>query len=91
MAKKRGPLKYERVPASGVKGRRTGKHHQLIAGILQELETLPAGSAIKIPLAGTGGVTLAKLRSAIHRATVASRLAVETSSDAENFYIWKKS
>lgn len=91
MAKKRPTLKYERVPVSVVKGHRSGKHHQLITGILEELETLPAGSAIKIPLAGTAGVTLTELRSAVHRATAASRLAVETSSDAENFYIWKKS
>jgi len=35
-------------------------------------------------------VTLADLRSAVHRATVAKKLDVETSSDSENFYIWKR-
>lgn len=47
------------------------------------------GSAIRIPLAGTGGVTLANLRSALHRATMSRKLAVGASFDRENFYVWK--
>jgi hypothetical protein len=74
-----------------VRGRRNGKHHDLILSIFQDLETLPANSAIKIPLAGTDGVSLANLRSAVHRATRSKKLPLETSSDGENFYIWKKS
>lgn len=94
MAKRREDLpnfKYERVPITGVKGHRKGKHNDLVGGILEELEALPSGSAIKIPLADTAGVTLANLRSAVHRATTTAKLAVETSSDGENYYIWKKS
>lgn len=87
---KRMPPKYQRVLISGVKGHRNGKHQELIAGILQDLETLPADSAIQIPLAGTDGVTLANLRSALHRASTSKRLTLETSSDRENFYVWKK-
>jgi len=82
--------KYERVPIAGVRGHRRGKHHDLIAGILNELTTLPAGSAMKVPLEGTDGVTLANLRSALHRAAMDLELGIETSSDDGHFYIWKK-
>jgi hypothetical protein len=78
---------YEQVPTESVKGHRKGKHHGLVQRILEDLESLPGGSAIKIPLKSTDGVTLENLRSAVHRAT--KKLDVETSSDNENLYIWR--
>ena len=78
---------YEQVPTESVKGHRKGKHHDMVRRILEDLELLPDGSAIKIPLKSTDGVTLENLRSAVHRAT--KKLDVETSSDGENLYIWK--
>jgi hypothetical protein len=83
-------LNYDRVVLANLKRNRRGKHHDLIQGIFQDLETLPVGSAIKIPLAEADGITLANLRSAVHRASASRDLAVETLSDDENFYIWKR-
>ncbi|MGD0179589.1 MAG: hypothetical protein ABSC15_07225 [Terriglobales bacterium] len=82
-------LNYDRVVLANLKRNRRGKHHDLIQGIFQDLETLPVGSAIKIPLAEADGITLANLRSAVHRASTSRDLAIETMSDDENFYIWK--
>jgi hypothetical protein len=83
------PTKYERVVLADIRRTRRGKHHDLLGGIFQDLESLPAGSAIKIPLTEVDGTTLANLRSAVHRASTSRGLGIETLSDDENFYIWK--
>jgi hypothetical protein len=82
-------LNYDRVVLADISRGRRGKHHDLVGGIFQDLETLPPGSAIKIPLTEVDGTTLANLRSAVHRASVSRGLGIETLSDEENFYIWK--
>jgi hypothetical protein len=81
--------KYDRVVLASLRRNRRGKHHDLIQGIFQDLETLPAGSAIKIPLAKVDGITLANLRAAVHRASASRGLDVGTLSDEDNLYIWK--
>jgi hypothetical protein len=83
------PLKYKRVPSAGLKGSRRGKHSELVAGILNDLVTLPGGSAMRIPLSSVGGVSVARLRSAIVRATAKQGIPIETASDAESFFVWK--
>jgi hypothetical protein len=82
-------LNYDRVDLANVRRNRRGKHHDLIQGIFQDLETLPVGSAIKLPLSQLDRITLANLRSAVHRASITKGLGIETLSDEENFYIWK--
>jgi hypothetical protein len=82
---------FKRVPISALKKRRRGKHHDLMGGILQELETLPGSSAIQIPIKEIGGISLSNLRSAVHRATTARGVEVETASDSEHLYVWRPS
>ncbi len=84
-------LKYSRVILADIRRTRRGKHHDLLGGIFEDLESLPTGSAMKIPLSEVDGTTLANLRSAVHRASVSRGLGVETLSDEENLYIWKTS
>jgi len=86
---RKNPPKYDRVVLADIRRTRRGKHHDLLGGIFQDLESLPEGSAIKIPLAEVDGTTLANLRSAVHRASTSRGLGIETLSDEENFYIWK--
>jgi hypothetical protein len=82
-------LNYGRVVLANLRRNRRGKHHELVEGVFQDLATLPSGSAIKIPLAKVDGITLANLRSAVHRASASRGLGIETLSDDDNFYIWK--
>jgi len=82
---------FKRVPISDLSKRRRGRHHDLVGGILQELETLPTASALQVPIREVGGVSLANLRSAIHRATTSHGLEIETASDKDNLYVWKPS
>ena len=81
--------KYRRVNVSELDRGRRGKHHELVQGILSELEMAQAGSAIEIPLADVGGIALPNLRSAVHRAAASRAVAIETLADEKNFYVWK--
>jgi hypothetical protein len=85
----RPATKYRQVQIDSLKTGRRGKHHSLVQGIVQELATLQPGSALEIPLAEVGGVGLANLRSAVHRAATSSGLNIETVADDGNFYVWK--
>jgi hypothetical protein len=82
--------KYRRVEVNALDRGRRGKHHDLVQGILQELKTLSPGSAMEIPLADVGGIGLANLRSAVHRASTTQGLEIETLADEKNFYVWRK-
>src|SRR5271168_2440588 len=82
-------LKYRQVEISGLKRGRQGKHHELVQGIVRELVTLQAGSALEIPLADVGGIGLANLRSAVHRAAATNGVEIETVADDGKFYVWK--
>jgi hypothetical protein len=83
-------LRYRQVRVDALNRGRRGKHHDLVVGILHELETLSPGSAMEIPLADVGGIGLANLRSAVHRASASRGLQIETLADEKNFYVWKK-
>jgi hypothetical protein len=82
-------LNYDRVVLANLRRSRRGKHYDLLQGVFDDLQSLPGGSAIKIPLAELDGITLANLRSAVHRASASRGLGIETLSDEDNFYIWK--
>jgi hypothetical protein len=82
--------KYERVSLCDLRQGRKGKHFHLIAELLGELERLPEGQALKIPLKKIKSVPIANLRSSISRATKMRDIAIATYSDEENFYIWKR-
>jgi hypothetical protein len=84
----RPDINFETLSQSDLPNGRRGKHHQLILHVLDDLEQLGDGRAIKVPLADFEG-TVADIRSAILRATKKKNLKISTSSDDEFFYLWK--
>jgi hypothetical protein len=81
--------KYRQVQLSSLRKGRRGKHHDLVEGILQELDAVPVGSALEIPLEGVD-IGLANVRSAVHRGAAAKGLEIETLADQKNFYVFKR-
>jgi hypothetical protein len=80
---------YGRTAVSGLKKSRKGKHHALLLKIMQDLGKSQSGFAVTIPLASIGGIPVLNLRSAIVRSAAKEGFSVATSSDDENFYVWK--
>ncbi len=81
---------YETVPLSQLRQGRRGKHHDLIRGILEQLEQLPQKSAMKIPIKQLSGLKLANVRAAVGRAASSRNIQIMTQSDDENLYISKR-
>ena len=82
------PLRFESVLQVDVPKGREGKHKQIISRLLEELEGLAAGSALKIPLTELPD-SKENIRSALSRAAGQKKLAIATSSNEEFLYVWK--
>ena len=86
---KKGYPNYGRVPIESLKKSRKGKHHDLLKRIMEDLRRSAPGFAVKIPLASTSDVSVLNLRSAVVRAASKENITINSSSDDENFYVWK--
>jgi hypothetical protein len=69
---------------------RNGKHKQIVTTILEDLDDLKAGSAIKVPLAELAE-SKERVRSALNRATRKAGRNVATATDATFLYVWNVS
>jgi lambda repressor-like predicted transcriptional regulator len=68
---------------------RNGKHKQVVAKILSDLDQLPKGAALKIPLAELAD-SKENVRSALNRAIHKGERSVATASDANFLYVWNE-
>ena len=68
---------------------RNGKHKEIVIRILSDLDRVPAGTALKVPLADLPE-SKEKVRSALNRAIHKSRRDVATASDETFLYVWNK-
>jgi hypothetical protein len=77
------------MPQVDVPQGRNGKHKQIVMRILSDLDQVPKGVALKVPLAQlTEGKE--RVRSALNRATRKSGRSVATASDDTFLYVWNE-
>jgi hypothetical protein len=78
---------FKTVQESDVPHSRNGKHKKITTMILSDLELLPEGEAIKVPL-GSLDDSKENVRSALNRVTRKSGRSVSTATDGDFLYVW---
>jgi hypothetical protein len=68
---------------------RNGKHKEVVTQIFSDLDQLPNGIALKVPLAELAE-SKEKVRSALNRAIHKGARKVATASDADFLYVWNE-
>jgi hypothetical protein len=66
---------------------RAGKHKLIVSMILNDLDQLKDGAALRVPLADLGS-TKQNVRSALNRATRNAKRNVATATDEIYLYVW---
>jgi hypothetical protein len=83
------PPQFQSVLRADVPRGRDGKHKQIITRLLADIESLPQGAALKVPLLELPD-TKENIRSALSRAAHQRQIDLATSSNDEFLYIWKR-
>jgi hypothetical protein len=86
---KKVPLNFKTMAQLDVPQGRNGKHKTVITKILSDLDQLPPGAALKVPLADLAE-SKEKVRSALNRAVHKGNRNVATASDATFLYVWNE-
>jgi hypothetical protein len=82
------PSTFESILQQEVPKGRDGKHKKIITRLLNDIDHLQSGSALKVPLTALPD-TKENIRAALNRATRQRGIEVATSSDADFLYVWK--
>jgi hypothetical protein len=83
------PRHFATMSEEDVPHNRNGKHNSIVTKILSDLDRLPKGTAMKVPLAHLTH-SKEKVRAALNRATRKRGSAVATASDAIFLYVWNE-
>ena len=79
---------FESILQREVPKGRDGKHKKIVTQLLNDIDRLEPGSALKVPLTALPD-TKENIRAALNRATRQRSVDVATSSDADFLYVWK--
>jgi len=83
------PMNFKTMDQIDVPQGRNGKHKEIVTQILSDLDQLPKGIALKVPLAELEE-SKEKVRSALNRAVHKGERNVATASDANFLYVWNE-
>ena len=86
---KKIPMNFKTMAQIDVPQGRNGKHKQVITKILSDLDQLPKGVALKVPIAELAE-SKENVRSALNRAAHKGARAVATASDGDFLYVWNE-
>jgi len=82
--------RFESILQVDVPKGRDGKHKEIVTQLLNDIDQLNEGSALKIPLAKLPD-TKENIRSALSRAARQNNIDLATSSDEHFLFVWKVS
>ena len=85
----KAPMNFTGMAQRDVPQGRNGKHKAIVTRILSDLDQIPKGIAIKVPLAQLDD-SKEKIRSALNRATRKRGSHVATASDDTFLYVWNE-
>ena len=89
-ARQKVAMNFKAMQQSEVPQGRNGKHKEVVSKILSDLDQVPAGIALKIPLTELEE-SKEKVRAALNRAIHKGDRNVATASDTEFLYVWNES
>jgi hypothetical protein len=81
------PMNFKSMQQADVPQGRNGKHKAIVTKILSDLDQIPKGMALKVPLELLVE-TKERVRSALNRATRKGGRNVSTASDGAFLYVW---
>ena len=79
---------FETMEQSDVPQSRNGKHRKIVGAILEDMEGLAHGAALKIPLKALQD-SKENVRAALSRESKKRKIALNTAADDEFLYVWK--
>ena len=85
----KAPMNFATMAQLDVPQGRNGKHKQIVTRILSDLDRVPNGVALKIPLVDLAE-SKEKVRSALNRAVHKGGRSVATASDSDFLYVWNE-
>ena len=82
-------MNFKAMQQADVPQGRNGKHKEVVTNILSDLDQIPPGIALKVPLAALAE-SKEKVRAALNRATRKGGRHVATASDETFLYVWNE-